>query len=131
MTTEQPDIPGLLGAIAATAKDKAHRKRLRAIPPERLAPLLNAALTAENITFPTYSLLIAARRETRGRAGITLARLGELVGLSYFATRQQVLRTPWWVVRHGGGPGSNNPITVSLLPEAITKLSRITDRLAR
>jgi hypothetical protein len=132
MISVQPDIPGLLPDEGGTDRPETPcaARKARLLPAERLAPLLNAALTAENITFPTYSLLVAARRETRAGAGIRLGRLADLTGLSYYATRQQVVRTPWWAVRHGLGT-VESCITVSLLPEALTKLSRISARLSK
>ena len=54
---------------------------------------LNRALAAENLSFPTYTLIHAV-----GENGgpITVTALAFATGYSYWAVRNQVRRTPWF-----------------------------------
>jgi hypothetical protein len=83
---------------------------------------LNRALAAENLSFATYAIMLAAS----SRDAVSVAALSLEVGYSYHATRNQIRRTPWWDPIPGG-PLS----TVRLSMDGRRKLSRIAARIAR
>lgn len=83
--------------------------------------LLNRALAAENLSFATYAIMLAAEPHQ----SVTVAQLSIEVGYSYHAVRNQIRRTPWWIPVPGG-PLS----TVELSREGKIKLSRIATRIA-
>lgn len=83
--------------------------------------ILASALTAENIGFFTFALIIALHRHTSPMALATLART---VGHSYWAVRSQIVNTHYFIFT------TPNPlVSVTLTPDAITKLARIEKRL--
>lgn len=85
---------------------------------ERLLLALANVLYRQDLTFSTYVLLQAT---SDAGAPITLAHLARDVGFSYHATRNQIIRTPWFVT-HEPDP----LVTVSLNPEGKAKLARVT-----
>ena len=87
---------------------------------------LNRVLTLENISFPTYTLLLALEREGRPLAG---AELGGLTGYSYWAVRNQIRRTPYFSSH--SIPGIRVSVTIYLADEGRRKLERIRDRLEK
>jgi hypothetical protein len=88
---------------------------------ERLLLAIANVLYRQDLTFSTYVLLQAT-----GDAGgpITLANLAREVGFSYHATRNQIVRSPWFQV----GP-ADPLVTVTLNPDGTNKLARVTAAL--
>lgn len=79
------------------------------------APLLARALNRHNLSFTTYAIL-----EALGHARKSIVRLADETGLSYYAVRQQIIRTPYFTTHHDAPL-----ITVQLNPEARTILHQI------
>lgn len=90
-------------------------------PPHPDPVMLSNALTAENISFFTFALILAL---TRSGGSMTLASLSRTVGHSYFAVRSQIVNTHYFEF------GGKSPlVTVKLTEDAGTKLTRILNRL--
>lgn len=87
---------------------------------------LNRVLAQENISFPTYTLMLALEREGRPLAG---AELGTLTGYSYWAVRNQVRRTPYFSSH--SIPGIRASVTIYLADEGVRKLERIRKRMEK
>jgi hypothetical protein len=91
------------------------------------------ALWAENLSFSTFALMLAAYQY---REPISIARLSILTGASYHATRHQIRRTPWFVLIQpetsaiGANQTSGPLVMVKLTPDAEEKLLRIGRRLS-
>jgi len=85
--------------------------------------ILSNALTAENIGFFTFALILALHRHATGTP-MTLANLARTVGHSYFAVRSQIVNTQYFACA-----GKSPMVTVKLTPDASTKLARIEKRL--
>jgi hypothetical protein len=94
---------------------------------------LYRALSAENVSFSTFALMLAAYHY---REPISIARLSILTGASYHATRNQIRRTPWFIVIQpetsavGANQSSGPLVMVKLTPDAEEKLLRIGRRLS-
>jgi hypothetical protein len=83
--------------------------------------LLASALTAENIGFLSFAMIVALHR---AKAPLPLATLASSVGHSYFAVRSQIVNTHYFSF------GVRSPlVTAVLTAEAHTKLARIEKRL--
>lgn len=80
---------------------------------------LSRALAAENLSFPVYALLNAVSDHGGPMkiAGISLA-----TGYSYWAVRNQIRRTSWFLV------GGDNKI--SLTPDGSKKLKQVEVKLS-
>jgi hypothetical protein len=122
MNDEQLYLPGLQALVESAAGTPRQRRRIAAIDPGDFPIRLNRVLAAENLSFATYAIMLAAA----GAATCTVAGLSLQVGYSYHATRNQIRRTPWWAAVEGGALSQ-----VSLSPEGHAKLGRISVRLAR
>lgn len=88
---------------------------------ERLLLALANVLYRQDLTFSTY-VLLQATADADGP--ITLAHLARDVGFSYHATRNQIIRTPWFQT-HEPDP----LVTVSLNDDGKRKLARVTASL--
>lgn len=109
-------------AVAMQIKAKV-RRRLEAVSPEAFAVLLNRAASEENVSFSTYALMMAVRKN----GSASLASIALETGYSYWAVWNQVERTPWF----RKSKGANNLVCLSLSDEAPAKLERISKRIAR
>ena len=88
---------------------------------ERLLLAVANVLYRQDLTFSTYVLMQAAHNADEP---ITLAQLARDVGFSYHATRNQIIRSPWFA------PDHNGPLVrVILNPEGKAKLARMTATL--
>jgi hypothetical protein len=85
---------------------------------ERLLLAIANVLYRQDLTFSTYVLLQATHDAGKP---ITLAHLARDVGFSYHATRNQIIRTPWFQTHD-----PNPLVTVSLNPDGQAKLARVT-----
>jgi hypothetical protein len=96
--------------------------QIRNMTPCEFVTRLSAALTAEQISFATYSLLAIAYGSGKPVSIMSLSRSS---GMTYQAVRHQIERTPWWdIVSHQRGR------TVSVSTDGVLKLSRISTLLA-
>lgn len=86
------------------------------------APAVCAALAAENISFTTFVVMVAVQAE---ESPPSLAAVAVKIGYSYWAVRNQVDRTPWFVKIPG------QLVRLALTPDAVRKLERITKRLSK
>ena len=102
------------GSVRLATRPKA-QKPIQEGNPDPL--LLVAALTAENISFFSFALIVALQRH---KTPMPLASLARSVGHSYWAVRSQVVNTHYFRF------GNPNPlVTAELTPDAETKLLRI------
>lgn len=85
---------------------------------------LSAALSAENLSFSTYALMSAVSAEAEP---LSVAQVALRTGYSYWAVWNQIERTPYFTKGRAG----SGLVSLTLNPEAITKLERIADRLNR
>lgn len=118
-------LPGLQDLAQTTAKNQRHRTRIGSLSPDDFSIKLNRALASENLAFATYTIMLAARAHAVDER-ITVPALSLAVGYSYHAVRNQIRRTPWWITYP-----KETLSTVSLTPEAHTKLERVARRLSR
>lgn len=92
----------------------------------KLDPIaLARCLHAEQISHTAFILMLALS-ESRKRE-IPLVSLCIATGMSYHATRNQLMRQPWFQIDRAAQP----LITVSLSPEGLDKIRRLAARLAR
>lgn len=83
--------------------------------------LLAGALTAENIGFLSFAIIVALHRH---KAPMALAALARVVGHSYWAVRSQIVNTHYFTFTK-----PNPLVAATLTDDAITKLARIEKRL--
>ena len=92
--------------------------------------ILSTALIAENISFITFTILLALHRN---KAPMPIARIARTTGQSYFAVRSQILNTIYFTFLPPAkkSPLANALASAALNSEAETKLARIEKRLAQ
>ena len=82
---------------------------------------LNRALAAENLSFPTYTLIHAV---SENGGPMTVTALAFDTGYSYWAVRNQIRRTPWFI-----NTGVPRHTAVMLTEAGKEKLERVRRRL--
>jgi hypothetical protein len=82
---------------------------------------LSNALTAENISFFTFALMIALERHA---APMSLALLSRTVGHSYWAVRSQIVNTHYFAFTK-----PDPLVSAALTEDVVAKLARIFKRL--
>lgn len=83
---------------------------------------LSAALTAENLSFFTFALILVLERH----GTLSIAQLAQTVGHSYWAVRSQIVNTPYFLFTKPA------PLVGAILTDdAHIKLSKIKKRLTQ
>lgn len=128
ISIEQLEFDKLLAMIqpsAAAMQPKCRVKhKVATASLEQFAVVLNRAVAEENVSFSTYSLMMAVHSHAKPASRIEIS---IQTGYSYFAVRNQEDRTPWFLRTRD----EKNNVCLTLTPEAKTKLERISKRIAR
>lgn len=123
MKLEQLEFSEMVAAIAGTArnKDKAAR-RFSGMTEQDFTVALQRSLAAENLSFTTYALMLAA---VRGARPPTMRQLMSDTGYAYNAISKQAERTPWFVKDYTSGL-----LRLTVTDEARVKLERVARRIS-
>lgn len=126
--TSQLEFPALLAALWESGGIDPNRGRSRKPAPARsptttavvgskVEIALNRILYRQNLAFSTY-VLMRALADPGGPS--TVAGLAAHVGATYHATKNQIRRTPWFVLTSPGKTAGANQVTGPLVAVHLT-----------